>query len=97
MGRLGQAGHGLPQEQKGLRCRRLCPTLRKSRAGPSFTAEVEQWKPKGVVLSHGGVNFGYALYFNKGKPAFCMRNKGELTELVAKKKVQGRVEPVGGP
>ncbi len=37
------------------------------------------------------MNFGYALYFNKGKPAFCMRNKGELTELVAKKKVQGRV------
>lgn len=61
--------------------------------GRSFTitAEVEHAKPKGVVLSHGGVNFGYALYFNKGKPAFCMRNKGELTELVAKKKVQGRV------
>ena len=43
-----------------------------------------------MVLSHGGVNFGYALYFNQGKPAFCMRNGGELTELVAKKKVQGR-------
>ena len=57
----------------------------------TITAEVEHAKPKGVVLSHGGVNFGYALYFNKGKPAFCMRNKGELTELVAKKKVQGRV------
>jgi len=61
--------------------------------GRSFTitAEVEHAKPKGVVLSHGGVNFGYALYFNKGKPAFCMRNKGELTELTAKKKVKGRV------
>jgi arylsulfatase len=57
----------------------------------TITAEVEHGKPKGVVLSHGGVNFGYALYFNKGKPAFCMRNGGELTELVAKKKVQGRV------
>jgi arylsulfatase A-like enzyme len=61
--------------------------------GRSFTitAEVEHAKPKGVVISHGGVNFGYALYFNKGKPAFCMRNGGDLTELVAKKKVQGRV------
>jgi len=56
----------------------------------TITAEVEHGKPKGVVLSHGGVNFGYALYFNKGKPAFCMRNGGELTELTAKKKVQGR-------
>ena len=57
----------------------------------TITAEVEHAKPKGVVLSHGGVNFGYALYFDKGKPAFCMRNGGELTELVAKKKVKGRV------
>ena len=57
----------------------------------TITAEIEHAKPKGVVISHGGVNFGYALYFNKGKPAFCMRNKGELTELVAKKKVDGRV------
>ena len=57
----------------------------------TITAEIEHGNPKGVVLSHGGMMFGYALYFNKGKPAFCMRNKGELTELVAKKKVEGRV------
>jgi arylsulfatase len=56
-----------------------------------ITAEVEHAKPKGVVISHGGVQFGYALYFAKGRPAFCMRNKGELTELVAKKAVKGRV------
>ena len=57
----------------------------------TITAEVEHAKPKGVVISHGGVNFGYALYFNKGRPAFCMRNRGKLTELVAKKAVKGRI------
>jgi hypothetical protein len=57
----------------------------------TITAEVEHPKPKGVLISHGGVNFGYALYFVKGRPAFCMRNMGELTELVAKKAVKGRL------
>jgi arylsulfatase A-like enzyme len=57
----------------------------------TITAEIEHAKPKGVLISHGGVQFGYALYFVKGRPAFCMRNRGELTELVAKKAVKGRV------
>ncbi len=57
----------------------------------TITAEVEHAKPKGVVISHGGVHFGYALYFTRGRPAFCIRNKGELTELTAKKPVKGRV------
>ena len=56
----------------------------------TITAEIEHAKPKGVVISHGGVNFGYALYFKKGKPAFCMRDRGKLTDLVAKKAVKGR-------
>ena len=56
----------------------------------TITAEIEHAKPKGVVISHGGVQFGYALYFAKGRPAFCMRNKGDLTDLVAKKQVKGR-------
>jgi hypothetical protein len=56
----------------------------------TITAEIEHAKPKGVVISHGGVHFGYALYFTRGRPAFCMRNGGELTELMAKKKLQGR-------
>jgi arylsulfatase A-like enzyme len=56
----------------------------------TITAEVEHAKPKGVVISHGGVHFGYALYFTRGRPAFCIRNKGELTELIAKKPIKGR-------
>jgi arylsulfatase len=57
----------------------------------TITAEIEHAKPKGVVISHGGVMFGYSLHFVNGRLAFSMRNKGELTELVAKKQVKGRV------
>lgn len=53
--------------------------------GRAFTvsATIRHKDPKGVVVSHGGVQFGYALHFVKGRPAFSIRNKGKLTELVA--------------
>ena len=57
----------------------------------SITAIVGNPNPRGVVLAHGGVRFGYSLHFVDGRPAFSIRNEGELTELVAGKPVSGRV------
>ncbi len=61
------------------------------RRGFRVIATVRHAKPDGVVLSHGGVRFGYSLYFEKGRPAFAIRNDGKLTELIALKPVSGEV------
>ncbi len=57
----------------------------------SITATVRNPKPQGVVLAHGGLRFGYSLHFVDGRPAFSVRNEGELTEVVAGDPVSGRV------
>ena len=57
----------------------------------SVTATVLDPKPEGVVMAHGGLQFGYALHFVKGKPAFSIRDGGKLTELIAEKPVSGKV------
>ena len=57
----------------------------------SVTATVRNPKPHGVVISHGGLQFGYALHFVEGKPAFSMRDKGQLTTFVADEPVKGKV------
>jgi arylsulfatase A-like enzyme len=57
----------------------------------TVTATVRHKKPQGVVLSHGGVRFGYALHFVDGRPAFSIRNQGKLTELIAEEPVSGKV------
>jgi hypothetical protein len=49
----------------------------------SVTADIQASKPNGVVLSHGGVNFGYSLNFVQGQAVFELRNAGTLTRLVA--------------
>ena len=54
-------------------------------------ARVEGKKLNGVVMSHGGLRFGYALHFVKGKPALAVRNGGELFELIHPEPVSGRV------
>ncbi len=60
-----------------------------------ITAEVKAVGPKkklnGVVVSHGGVRFGYALHFEEGKPVFSIRNEGKLTNLKGGKEVKGKV------
>ena len=63
-------------------------------AGRSFrvSATVRHWKPNGVVISHGGVQFGYALYFKDGHPAVALRNQGRLVELIGDVPVSGKVE-----
>jgi len=58
----------------------------------TITATVRSPKPEGVALAHGGVRFGYSLFFRDGRPAFALRNEGELTELVADDPVSGEVE-----
>lgn len=57
----------------------------------SVTATVRNPKPQGVAVSHGGVQFGYALHFVDGKPAFSMRDKGSLTTVMADNPVEGKV------
>ncbi len=56
----------------------------------SITATVRSPKPSGVAISHGGVQFGYALHFQEGKPVFSIRDAGKLTELVAEKPIKGK-------
>jgi arylsulfatase A-like enzyme len=51
--------------------------------GFSVTADIQASKPHGVVLSHGGVHFGYSLNFVQGQAVFELRNAGTLTRLVA--------------
>jgi len=55
------------------------------------TATVRQKNPQGVVLSHGGVQFGYSLYFKNGKPTFAYRNSGKLVELHSENPARGKV------
>ena len=57
----------------------------------SITATVQSPKPSGVVISHGGLRFGYALHIVEGRPAFSIRDAGKLTELVADAAVSGKI------
>ena len=38
----------------------------------------------GVIVTQGGAAHGYAIYLNKGKLAFAVRESGVLTTIVAK-------------
>lgn len=58
-------------------------------------ASIEGDEPHGVVVSHGGSNIGYVLYFDKGRAVFTVKpSKGKVNRLVANKTVSGRVELV---
>ena len=61
--------------------------------GKAFTvaATVRNPKPHGVAIAHGGNQFGYALYFDEGRPVFAVRKSGKLTELAAESPVSGKV------
>jgi len=58
----------------------------------TITARVRNPRPQGVVLAHGGLRFGYSLHFVDGRPAFSIRNEGQLTEWVAEESVKGVVD-----
>jgi hypothetical protein len=53
------------------------------------TARIESPNPQGVVLAQGGQAFGYALYFQDGRPAFAFRNQHQLTTLIAEQPLSG--------
>lgn len=57
----------------------------------TIEATIESGIPSGVVLSQGGVRFGYSLYFVEGRPAFCLRDNGKLTEIRGETAVAGKI------
>jgi len=58
----------------------------------TITATVESDQPQGVVVAHGGLRFGYSLHFVDGRPAFSIRDRGELTELIAGEPIAGQAK-----
>lgn len=57
----------------------------------SIQATVSHPAPHGVVLAHGGNRFGYAVYFDRGRPAFAVRNEGRLAEVIGETPVSGQI------
>lgn len=55
-------------------------------------ATIRSEKPQGVVISHGGLAYGYALHFVEGRPALSVRNGKELYQLISDTPVRGRVQ-----
>lgn len=51
-------------------------------------------QPKGVLLAQGGNRFGWSLHFVDGRPAFSVRNRGDLTEIIAEDPVTKRTDLV---
>ena len=49
-----------------------------------ISAEIEPAGTEGVIVTQGGAARGYAIYLTHGKLAFAVREKGELTTIVAK-------------
>jgi len=55
-----------------------------ARKALEISAEIEPTGTEGVIVTQGGTAFGYAIYLARGKLAFAVREKGELTTIVAK-------------
>ena len=49
-----------------------------------ISAEIEPAGSEGVVVTQGGAAHGYVIYLTHGKLAFAVREKGDLTTIVAK-------------
>ena len=63
----------------------------------TIMANVDAQGKDGVILAHGGIAVGYALYIQAGKPCLCVRrSREELATLVAEQPLpQGAVTIVG--
>ena len=68
----------------------------------TIIAKANAWGDNGVILAQGGGVVGFSLYLSDGKPAFAVRNDGELKKIVAKQRldanagtVQVRLETTG--
>jgi arylsulfatase len=70
-----KSGDTLPSEQ--------APNI--ARKALEISADIEPNGAEGVIVTQGGAAFGYAIYLADGKLAFAVREKGELTTIVAKK------------
>ncbi|WP_419195129.1 sulfatase-like hydrolase/transferase [Novipirellula herctigrandis] len=55
-------------------------------------ALVNAKEPKGVVIAHGGIQYGYALHFVDGHAAFDVRVDGHVERIIAKQPSSGKVE-----
>ncbi len=51
--------------------------------GLSITAEVSRMGDTGVLIAQGGGVVGFTLYVTDGKPAFAVRNEGQVQNIVA--------------
>ena len=66
-------------------------------AGKTITirAIVEADKPHGVVVSHGGSNIGYVLYFNQGRLVFMVKpGKGIENRISSEMAFSGKIDIV---
>ncbi|MDF1812995.1 MAG: sulfatase [Verrucomicrobiales bacterium] len=68
------------------------PVVKVAKRPLEIKATIDSKKPIGVILSHGGLRFGYALTVVKGKPVFAVRNNKELVQIQGKDPIKGRVE-----
>jgi len=59
-----------------------------ARKALEISAEIEPAGTEGIIVTQGGTGNGYAIYLADGKLAFAVREKGELTTIIAK-------EPLG--
>ncbi len=55
-----------------------------ARKALEISAEIEPAGAEGVIVTQGGAAHGYAIYLTEGKLAFAVREKKELTTIVAR-------------
>jgi len=60
--------------------------------GFKVRASIQAAKPHGVVVSHGGVQWGYSLHLMDGKPAFELRQSGRQVQLRSDQRVSGKAK-----
>lgn len=82
------------EEAKGKAAAEPAPPQIEGRAF-SATVTLRHPEPNGVALAHGGNQFGYAIWFQAGRPVFAVRKAGKLTELTAPDPVKGKVTVTG--
>ncbi len=81
-----------PKGDRGPLPERVSEPPRIAGRGVRVTAEIESDSPRGVVLSHGGSNLGWAVWFDaNAHPCVSLRHRGQLIELRGAEPVRGRV------
>jgi len=67
-------------------------------AGKELTVEawIKVTMPNGVILAHGGDQYGYSLYLKGGRVFFSIRENGKITTVQCETVVTGRWSHVAG-